>query len=69
MSSGATFKYYVEKESDKDISLFIIEGYKYKLCNQKFMQQPEIINNMHIYGEILQHITILKSKKKRLMHI
>lgn len=53
MSSGATFKYYVEKESDKDISLFIIEGYKYKLCNQKFMQQPEIINNMHIYGEIL----------------
>ena len=53
ISSGATFKYYVEKEADKDISSLIIEGCIYKLCNQKFMKQPEVINNMHIYGEIL----------------
>lgn len=53
MSSGAIFKYYVDKESDKDISSFIIEGCKYKLWNQKFMRQPEVINSMHIYGEIL----------------
>lgn len=49
----ATFKYYVEKEADKDISSLITEGCIYKLCDQKFMQHPEVINNMHIYGEIL----------------